>query len=503
VAFRTRSGHEIDDALAHEAFATLDSEQVESLRPFGQERDIQPGEYLYQSGDEVQDFWIILTGQVNFFDPHDSHGHNSLSGPGTLIGEIGHLTGQRAVLSCRVTEAGKALAVSRQRLMDALSTIPDIADLIITSFRARRDVLMTTACGALVVIGAENSGEAQRIRQFALRSRIPNRFVSADSAEGLALIEAHTLRVSPVSVVVRGTTVLENPTHLQVAQAFGVDLDVSVEEPVDLAIIGAGPGGLAAAVYAASEGLRTVVIEDTAVGGQAGTASRIENYMGFPTGISGDRLTYLGQVQAIKFGARFGVPHRAVSLTRQDDAYVVGLDDGRALQARAIVIACGVQYRRLSLERLRDFEGAGVFYAAMDLEARYCQDGDVYVVGGGNSAGQAAMFLSRHARRVHMLVRGASLATSMSEYLVKRLTSNPRVVIHTHTEVEGLHGADVLSAITTTTSGTGERERRDTRALFLMTGATAFTGLVERHGRARRQGFRADWIGGRARPVQI
>src|SRR4029453_1669401 len=165
----------------------------------------------------------------------------------------------------------------------------------------------------------------------------------------------------------------------------------------------------------------------------------------------------------------------AVSLTRQDDAYVVGLDDGRALQARAIVIACGVQYRRLSLERLRDFEGAGVFYAAMDLEARYCQDGDVYVVGGGNSAGQAAMFLSRHARRVHMLVRGASLATSMSEYLVKRLTSNPRVVIHTRTEVEGLHGADVLSAITTRTSGTGERERRDTRALFLMTGATAFT----------------------------
>lgn len=475
MVFRTASGHDIDDALALEAFATLTPEQIGALRSFGEQRGIQAGQYLYQSGDTVDEFWVILDGSVNFFDPHDERGHDSVSGPGTLIGEIGHLTGQKALLSCRATEAGTILAVSRRSLMDAISTIPEIADAIITSFRARRDVLMATARGALIVVGAEHSSEVQRVSQFAARNRIPNRFVGADTLDGQALIAAHALRVDPVSVVVRGKTTIENPTNLQLAKAFGADLDFGASETVDLAIVGAGPGGLAAAVYGASEGLSTVVIDDTAVGGQAGTSSRIENYMGFPTGISGDRLTYLGQVQAIKFGARFGVPHRAVSLSHDPDAHVVGLDDGRSLRARAIVIACGVQYRRLPLAGLRQFEGAGVYYAAMDREARYCQGNEVYVVGGGNSAGQAAMFLSQHASHLHVLIRADSLAISMSEYLVKRLTSNPRVVIHSKTEVVALHGESALEAITIRKSDTGATERRPTRALFPMTGAIPFT----------------------------
>ena len=475
VVFRTRSGHEIDDALALEAFATLTPGQIAALRPFGEQRGIRAGEYLYQPGDTVDEFWVILDGSVNFFAPHDERGHDSVSGPGTLIGEIGHLTGQKALLSCRAAEAGTILAVSRRSLMDAISTIPEVADAIITSFRARRDVLMTTASSALVIVGPEQSSEVQRVRQFATRSRIPNRFIRADSTDGQALITAHELRVDPVSVVVRGETSVENPTNLQLAKAFGADLDFDVTETVDLAIIGAGPGGLAAAVYGASEGLSTVVIDDTAVGGQAGTSSRIENYMGFPTGIAGDRLTYLGQVQAIKFGARFGVPHRAVSLSHNRDSHVVGLDDGRSLRARAIVIACGVQYRRLPLTGLGHYEGAGVYYAAMDLEARYCQGSEVYVVGGGNSAGQAAMFLSQYAHQVHLLIRAGSLAISMSEYLVKRLTSNPRLVVHTQTEVVALHGKSALEAITIRRSDTGATERRSTRALFLMTGAIPFT----------------------------
>ena len=268
---------------------------------------------------------------------------------------------------------------------------------------------------------------------------------------------------------------MENPSNLEIARAFGAELEMGEGNRVDMAVVGAGPGGIAAAVYGASEGLDTVVIDDTAVGGQAGTSSRIENYMGFPIGISGDRLTYRGQVQAIKFGARFAVPRCAVSLAPEEGGYAIGLDDGVCLHARTVILACGVQYRKLPLKRLEDFEGAGIYYAATELEARFCDETEVYIVGGGNSAGQAAMFLSRYAKHVHVLVRSDGLAATMSEYLTKRLTTDEKITIHTQTEVDELHGDRSLSAITLRNNTTDKTEKKETEALFLMIGAAPFT----------------------------
>ncbi|MGB3789536.1 MAG: FAD-dependent oxidoreductase [Phormidesmis sp.] len=475
MTYTTRSGHEISDQLAKEAFQTLSDQQIEALYSFGEEREVKAGEFLYHSGDVAKDFHVILEGKVSIFDPYDENGHDGYAGSSAIIGEIGQLTEQKALLSCQMVEAGKVLAVSREGLLEAIATIPDIADNIITSFRARRDVLMVTATGILIIIGEEQSPNVQRIRQFAARSRIPHRRESPYSEGGKACIEAHNLEVNPVSVVIRGEQALENPTNLELARAFGADIKMSPDKQVDLAVVGAGPGGLAAAVYGASEGLDTVVIDDTAIGGQAGTSSRIENYMGFPIGISGDRLAYRGQVQAIKFGARFAVPRCAVKLVSKENGYEIELNDGDCLKARSVVLACGVQYRKLPLEGLTDFEGAGVYYAATKLEARFCEGTDVYIVGGGNSAGQAAMYMSQFANHVYLLVRSDGLASSMSKYLSQRLEADKKITIMTHTEVKALHGENTLSAITTVNNNTDETEKRETKALFLMIGAAPFT----------------------------
>lgn len=475
MTYTTRSGHEISDQLADEAFQTLSDQQIESLRSFGEESAVSAGDFLYRSGDVAANFYVILEGKVNIFDPYDEDGHDGYAGSSAMIGEIGQLTEQKALLSCQVKESGRVLSVSRAGLLEAIATIPTIADNIITSFRARRDVLMITATGILIIIGEEKSSDVQRIRQFAARSRIPHRFEALDSDGGKACIEVHSLKVDPVSVVVRGEQPLENPTNLELARAFGADIAMSQDRQVDLAIVGAGPGGLAAAVYGASEGLDTVVIDDTAVGGQAGTSSRIENYMGFPIGISGDRLAYRGQIQAIKFGARFAVPRCAVSLTKEDGGYRVGLNDGDCLKARSVILACGVQYRKLPLDRLADFEGAGIYYAATKLEARFCENTDVYIVGGGNSAGQAAMYMSQYANHVYLMVRSDGLAASMSQYLSQRLEADKKITILTHTEVDALHGEDALSAITIKNNETKESEKKETKALFLMIGAAPFT----------------------------
>jgi thioredoxin reductase (NADPH) len=278
-------------------------------------------------------------------------------------------------------------------------------------------------------------------------------------------------------VILAADTRLTDPTPRKVAQYLGLDLDICSRRTYDLLIVGGGPAGVAAAVYAGSEGIEALVIEDTAVGGQAGTSSRIENYMGFPTGISGTDLTFRGQVQAMKFGTRFVMPRRVEAMARREDgAYCATLDDGDELCARAVLVATGVQYRRLPLDRLEALEGAGIFYSATEMEARFCGNTEAVVIGGGNSAGQAAMYLSRAAAHVHLVVRSGSLAASMSSYLMQRLEADPRVTIHYRSEVTALHGDKWLEAITLKT---GESEQRiATRALFIMIGAAPNTGWL-------------------------
>ena len=469
------SGHQIDDGLAAEAFRLLTDDEIEQLRGCGQEETVEPGRFFFRPGETVHDFCVVLEGEIHFYDPHDESAHDSYAGPGTLVGEIGLLTGLKAILACEVTKPGRVLTISREGLKKVISTVPEIAEDIITSFRARREMMMSTAANTLLIVGHERSSEVQHIRQFAARSRIPYRCVESDSEEGQQVIDKYDLQVDPVSVLVRSETVLEHPSNLELARAVGADLAVQDSELVDLLIIGGGPGGLAAAVYGASEGLNTIVVEDTAVGGQAGTSSLIENYMGFPTGISGDGLTYKGQIQAIKFGARFAVPRRAVSLDCHDDHLTIGLDDDACLKARSVILACGVQYRKLPLEHIEEFEGAGIYYAATDLEARFCRDTEVYIVGGGNSAGQAAMFLSNYADHVHLLIRGDSLASSMSDYLSQRLDSSEHITLHTHTEVGALHGDECLEAVTLRNNQSDQIEKKETKGLFLMIGAKPFT----------------------------
>ncbi len=474
-----RSGHQISDDLAEDAFRVMAEDEIDQLRSFGEEEAADRGRFFFRPGEAVHDFCVVLEGEVRFYDPHDDTVHDSYAGPGTLIGEMGLLTGLKAVLACEVTQDARVLTISREGLKQVMSTEPKIAEAIVTSFRARREMMMTTAANTLTIVGHEHTGEVQCIRQFAARTRIPHRCLEPDSDEGQQLIEEYGLQIDPVSTVIRSEAVLENPTTLALGKAVGADLAVQDSELVDLIIVGGGPGGLAAAVYGASEGLNTVVVEDTAIGGQAGTSSLIENYMGFPTGISGDGLTYKGQIQAIKFGARFAVPRRAVSLSQQEDYFTVGLDDEACLKARSVVLACGVQYQKLPLKRLAEFEGAGVYYAATDLEARFCRGTEAYIVGGGNSAGQAAMFLTGYADHVHILIRGDGLAESMSQYLTQRLESNDKVTIHTHTEIDALHGEQCLDAITIRNNQSDETTKKDTRGVFLMIGAKPFTSWLQ------------------------
>lgn len=476
----TRGGFVIDDALAKDAFRGLSDAEIQALRPIGTERAVAAGAPLFTAGRFIDEFAVILEGEAKIFDPRRPDLEINYASENAFMGELGQLTGQRAILSCEMKTPGRVLGVCREGMKKAIATVPEIADVVISAFRARREMLMSVAADIVQIVGDPRSAAVQTLREFTQRSRLPHVCVDAAGPDGAALIAAHGLKVSPVSVVIRGERVFENPSKRDIAEALGSCLSFNPAEPVDVAIVGSGPGGIAAAVYAASEGLSTLVIEDTAIGGQAGTSSRIENYMGFPTGVSGDDLTHRGRVQAIKFGACFAAPYRAVGLSPRDGVFEIALDDGSRAPARSVVLATGVQYRKLPLARLEEFDGAGVYYAATELEAQFCKGAPAIVVGGGNSAGQAAMYLSRHAAHVHVLIRRDSLSDTMSDYLIQRLERDPKVTVHPRTEVAALHGEGGLSGVDLRRNVDGSLERMDAKAVFLMIGAAPFT----------------DWLGG-------
>jgi thioredoxin reductase (NADPH) len=328
-----------------------------------------------------------------------------------------------------------------------------------------------------VLIGAEVDPTVQRAAIFLSRNRIPFRSVELGTKDGEESARACAIEPPRPAVVFGRNEEVVDPTPLAIARRLGLDFAICDHEDIDLLVVGGGPAGVAAAVYAGAEGLSALVIEDTAIGGQAGTSSRIENYMGFPTGISGGDLVFRGQIQAMKFGTRFAMPHRVTQLEERDDGTLcVTIDGEKTLCARSVLIATGVQYRRLPIDRLADFEGAGVYYAATEMESRLCGDSEAIVVGGGNSAGQAAMYLSRSAGHVHLLVRGDSLAASMSDYLRRRLEADPAISIHYLTQVEALHGGETLERVTI--EGPAGTREIDTRGLFIMVGAAPNTGWL-------------------------
>jgi thioredoxin reductase (NADPH) len=373
-------------------------------------------------------------------------------------------------------------------MLSLMAQVPEMSDIIISVLPARRRRQLESGDSGLQLIGVEESKAIRKVAEFASRNRIPFKAIEIGSEEASQMASVCDIRQGEPAVIFGRDTVVTDPTPEKIAVLLGLNLEVAFKGVVDVLIVGSGPAGVAAGVaagvYAGAEGLAALVIEDVAIGGQAGTSSRIENYMGFPTGISGADLLWRGEIQAMKFGTRFAMPHRVTHLARRSDGLLCAtLADAREVYAKAVIVATGVQYQRLPLERLTDFEGAGVYYAATDMEARVCRGSDAIVVGGGNSAGQAAMFLSRFAKHVHVLVRGPSLALSMSDYLLSRLEADPKVTIHLNSEAHHLHGQDRLEGVTIRQLKSNETKLIDATGLFLMVGARPNTawlaGLIE------------------------
>jgi len=457
------------------AFPVLDVSQIAKLRPFGTTQKTHADEVLIEMGDHIPGLFVVLEGQTMIVDRANDDRVIKTSGPGEFNGELGILTGQRAFVACVAVTPGTLLFVPSAKVPEIIADIPELSYILVAAFAARRQLLMHSMVAALTIIGPENDSKVLKLLEFAERNRIPYRWLDpGDPHDAPSIATCGSPAGAAFRIVLGKRRVLDCPTPQQLARAIGLDLDVKEDRICDLIVVGAGPAGLAAAVYGASEGLSTIVVEDTAIGGQAGTSSRIENYVGFPSGISGNDLAFRAEVQALKFGARLTVPRRAAALEKRQDNYAVQLDEEGALLGRSVVIATGARYRRLDLAGQDVFAGA-IYYAATDLEARRCREQEVAVIGGANSAGQAAMFLSRYASRVRLLCRSADLRIKMSQYLVDRLEHTPNVEIYLNTEAIQLHGRGALESITITDHATGRSKDVAAHGVFVMIGADPCT----------------------------
>jgi len=463
----------------------LAAAHVKALRTAGEVATYPAGTFLARPGELMDRFVYVEEGEIEVVNPYTGERHlPSTIGPTQFMGEIAFLNGGAWSMSMRAARDTRVIQVPREAMLTLMSQIPEMSDIVITVFSARRRRQLDDRDSSLRLIGEDEDRDVRRIAEFASRNRIPYSSLPLRSAEAEATAHSCSIAVGEPAVIFGRDAVVTEPTPDKVARLLGLNLDFRNDETFDVLIVGGGPAGVAAGVYAGAEGLRALVVEDVAIGGQAGTSSRIENYMGFPTGISGGDLVWRGEIQAMKFGTRFAMPRRVVLLERlEDESFCATFDNGQRVRGKAVVVATGVQYRRLPLDRLADFEGAGIYYAATEIEARYCKGTEVVIIGGGNSAGQAAMFLSRSARCVRVLVRGSSLAASMSSYLSSRLEADPRITIEYGAEVSALQGADHLEALTIRDVKTGASRVVDTCALFIMVGAAPNTewlsGLVK------------------------
>src|SRR5215211_344659 len=439
---------------------TLREDQLAILERYGQKRKTQVGDVLFRAGDTSNDFIVILQGEVRVVD--DFAGEGRTIGTflaGRFLGELNMLTGQAMYLTAVVSEAGEVLSVPRERLKEVVTEEPNLSDVILKAFLARRSYMMRTGLG-LRIIGSRHSAEAARLREIAARNRVPHVWIELEENpnKAQALLGRFGAKPSETPVTVwQGEDVLKNPTNLEFARTTGLEVDAPLERTYDLVVVGAGPAGLGASVYGASEGLSTLALESVALGGQAGTSSRIENYLGFHAGLSGFELTSRALIQADKFGARTAVPEEAVSLKREGGYYRIGLSEGGEVEARSVIAASGARYRRLDVPRCGLFEGVSIHYAATEAEAQRCEGEEVAVVGGGNSAGQAAVYLAGRTRRVYLLIRSDDLGKSMSRYLVDRITSASNVELLANTEIRELMGGDRLDGVVVEDNRSGAR----------------------------------------------
>jgi thioredoxin reductase (NADPH) len=463
-----------DDAARSQAFPVLTTAQVDRIRPLGRIRQVQPGEILYEPGDEDIPFFVLLSGSMEVVQP-TLEGEQSIArhGPGGFTGEMALISGQHYLVRGRVLETGEFLEVSEDRLRSLIAKDEELSEILLRAFILRRLLLIHHGWGSVVLVGSQHSAKTLQIREFLSRNNYPYTYVDLDhDRPSQTLLDRFAVKPADVPVVIcRAKGVSRSPSIQELADCLGLNPNLEPREMRDVIIVGAGPAGLAAAVYAASEGLDVLMVETEAPGGQAGTSSKIENYLGFPTGISGQELAARAISQAQKFGAHMIVARSVVRLDCARKPYEVVLDTGEALKARTIVIATGARYNRLQLANLARFEGDGVYYGATHMEAQLCEADEVAIVGGGNSAGQAAVYLSQTAHKVHMHVRKGDLSSTMSRYLIQRLMENPAVDIHFNSEIVGVEGDEHLERVTWRDRVTGTVTTHALRHLFVMTGA--------------------------------
>jgi thioredoxin reductase (NADPH) len=455
----------------------VDAEQLALLRRYGQDRPTTAGQVLFREGDQAYDFMVILSGTVTVID-HEAGVERELVtlGPGRFVAELNILTGERVFATAVVREPGSVLVVPADRLQEVIALDQGLADLIVQTILRRRQWFLQRRAG-LEIVGSRSSPDARRLQEFAARNHLSHVWVDLDSDPAAdAVLASHGLGPGDAPVVVmRGGEVLRNPSNGQLARAAGFGTGAVPRKTFDVAVVGAGPAGLAASVYGSSEGLATAVIDGTGVGGQIGTTSRIENYLGFPVGVSGEEFAERSLVQVLRFGATLLVPETAAGLTRHDDDFVIRLDDGGELAARTVIIATGVTYRQLDAAGLDRFEGTGVFYTPLAAQDQVRPGEPVVIVGGGNSAGQAATWLADHGHPVTVVIRGEDLTASMSQYLTDRIARHPAITIMSRCVVREVEGDRRLEHVTIEDLTTSARRTLNAAALFILIGAQAHT----------------------------
>ena len=463
---------------AEHIYPTLTPAQLARIAAHGRRRQVERGEVLVEAGEQTARLFVVAAGRIDIFRRSQRGEELVVSfGPGMFTGEVTMLSGRRGLAQIRAGAVGEVIEVGRDDLLALIQTDGELSEILMRAFILRRVELIARGVSDVVLLGSSHCQGTLRVREFLTRNGHPHTMLDLDRDAGVQeLLDRFHVTAADIPVVITcGEVVLKNPTNQQIAVALGFNDAIDQTHVRDLVIVGAGPSGLAAAVYGASEGLDVLVVESSAPGGQAGSSSRIENYLGFPMGISGEELAGRAYTQAEKFGAQVMIAKAATRLACDRKPYAIEIGDGQRLPARAVIIASGAEYRRLPIDSLTRFEGAGVYYAATPMESQLCAGEEVAVVGAGNSAGQAAVFLAQSARRVHMLIRSGGLADTMSRYLIRRIEDHPAIVRHVHTEIVSLEGNGHLERVGWRDNRGGGIETHGIRHVFAMTGAVPST----------------------------
>ncbi len=480
------------DVQSDKLFPKLTEEQMVRISKYGILRPIIKGEILLNLGEKYLRFFVVKQGEIEALQIlGNTEKLFVVCQANQFTGELGLLSGRHPFVKMRVSESGEVIEITRENFLKLIQTDSELSDILMRAYILRRIAIINQQVSDVVFVGSRHSSDTLRIKEFLTRNGHPYCYVDVENDQAIQeLLEHFHVDISNIPVVIcRGETVLRNPSNQQLACCLGFNETIETGRIYDLIVIGAGPSGLSAAVYSASEGLDVLVLEEYGPGGQAGSSSKIENYLGFPDGISGQELAARAFVQAQKFGAQIMITEKAIHLICDRKPYIIEMENNQKIQTKTIIIATGAQYRKLSLENYSKFEGVGIYHGATFVEAQVCEDAEIIIVGGGNSAGQAAVFLSNYVKQVHMLIRSSELAESMSNYLIRRIEENKKIIVHKNTEIIELEGHNRLEKVKWRNNLSGKIETHDIGHIFVMTGAVPNTAWLKNCIVLDKQGF--------------